>query len=623
VPEAGVRFEVASGSGRVEFPVATTDADGVASAGSWTVGTATGRQSLLVTSDKSVPISISATATSGVGINVVDFEGNNQVAPVGTAVPLAPAKRITDTFGNPVSGLNVEWTVIEGGGSLQGSTTVTTDSNGVSRIQGWVLGATPGQNRVVARMPGLPQTTFVATGTAVGLPTMVVEAGDQQSAPVATAVMTAPAVRLRDAQGNPRSGVMVTFSVESGAGTIAGSPATTDGNGIARVGLWRLGPGPGAQTLRVTAADVPPITFRATALATGAPMLTRTVVLSGLSVPWDVAFAPDGTLAFTERRGDLRVLRPGASAATLLHRPSDVDAQGQSGMMGLAFDPDFATTRHLFVVFSARVNGSTVDNRIVRFRVNADWSGVTDRQDLLVGISWANGGAHSGGRLRFGPDGLLYLTTGDTRSASVPQDPAALGSKVLRIRKDGTLPAGNMSAPFRSSIFAFGFRNPQGLAFRPGTGEPFTCEHGPGTDDEVTRLSAGGNGGWDPKNPANANDPTYWGYMGTSMTNLTKFPMAMAPTWRDPNSGGMSGCDFLVGAQWRDWNGALAVGSLGDRNVRVLTLSADGTTIVGMPQTIFGGMERIRAVVQGPDGALYLTTDGRAGGDQLWRVTAQ
>ena len=139
----------------------------------------------------------------------------------------------------------------------------------------------------------------------------------------------------------------------------------------------------------------------------------------------------------------------------------------------------------------------------------------------------------------------------------------------------------------------------------------------------MTRLAAGGNGGWDPKNPNNANDPTYWGYMGTSMTDTTRFPMALRPAFRDGNSGGMSGCDFLVGAQWRDWAGAIAVASLGDRNVRVMQLAADGSAVMGQVTTLFAGMERIRTVVQGPDGALYLATDGRQGGDQLWRVAAQ
>lgn len=620
---ATVTFAVSTGAGSVEQVEVTTDAQGIASAGRWTLGTSPGLQSILVTATNAVAITISATASADVGINVAAFEGDNQQAPRSTAVPIAPAKRITDTHGNPVSGLNVEWQVIEGGGSLQGPTTVVTDSNGVSRVQGWVLGPTAGQNRLVARMPGLPQTTFVATATTVGLPSIAIEAGQDQTAPVSMNVPVALAARVRDAQGQPVSGVAVTFTVVSGGGTLTGSPATSDASGIARVGAWRLGPTAGTQTVTATAPGYGEVTFRASGLATGAPMITRTVVLSGLAVPWDLAFAPDGTLLFTERGGNLRVLRPGSTTSTVLHRPMDISASGQSGMMGLAVDPDFATTRLVFVYFSSRINPTTVDNRIVRFRVNEGWDGVTGRQDLLVGISWGNGGAHSGGRLRFGPDGLLYLTTGDTRSATVPQDPTAMGSKVLRIRKDGTIPPGNMASPFRPAIWAFGFRNPQGITFRPGSGDPYLCEHGPGTDDEVTRVTAGGNGGWDPKNPANANDPTYWGYNGTSMTDTTKFPMALRPAFRDGNSGGMSGCDFLVGAQWRDWAGALAVASLGDRNVRVMQLAADGSAVMGQVTTLFGGMERIRAVVQGPDGALYLTTDGRPGGDQLIRVTAQ
>jgi glucose/arabinose dehydrogenase len=623
VQGAKVSFAVAVGSGAVEQPEVTTDAEGFASAGQWTMGTAAGLQSILVTATNAVAITFSATARADVGINVTAFEGDNQQAPRSTAVPIAPAKRITDTHGNPVSGLNVEWQVIEGGGSVQGASTVATDTNGVSRVQAWVLGAAAGQNRLVARMPGLPQTTFVATATTVGQASIAIEAGQDQTAPVSMNVPVALAARVRDAQGQPAAGVAVTFTVVSGGGTVTGSPATSDASGIARVGAWRLGPTAGTQTVTATAPGYGAVTFRASGLATGAPMITRTVVLSGLAVPWDLAFAPDGTLLFTERGGNLRVVRPGATTSTVLHRPMDISPSGQSGMMGLAVDPDFATTRLVFVYFSSRVNPTTVDNRVVRFRVNEGWDGVTDRQDLLVGISWGNSGAHSGGRLRFGPDGLLYLTTGDTRSATVPQDPTAMGSKVLRIRKDGTIPPGNMASPFRPAIWAFGFRNPQGITFRPGSGDPYLCEHGPGTDDEVTRLTAGGNGGWDPKNPANANDPTYWGYMGTSMTDTTKFPMALRPAFRDGNSGGMSGCDFLVGAQWRDWAGALAVASLGDRNVRVMQLAADGSAVTGQVTTLFGGMERIRAVVQGPDGSLYLTTDGRPGGDQLIRVTAQ
>jgi aldose sugar dehydrogenase len=460
------------------------------------------------------------------------------------------------------------------------------------------------------------------------VPTLVIEAGDNQVAPVGTAVPVAPSVQLRNASGQPVQGINITFTVTAGGGSVQGGTVTTDSLGTAQVTSWQLGPNPGQNTLTasVSGSSVPPVTFRATARATGAPTLTRTVVLSGLNLPWDLAFAPDGTLIFTLRGGDIRILRPGETTHRLLHRPADVDAQGQSGMMGVAVDPDFNNNRFLYAYFSVRA-GSAVQNRIVRFRVADDWSGVSDRQDLLTGISWGSGGAHSGGRLRFGPDGNLWLTTGDTRSATVPQDPRALGAKVLRIARDGSIPSGNMGPPFLPAIWAYGFRNPQGLAFRPNTEEPFLCEHGPGTDDEVTLLFAAGNGGWDPRNPSNPSDPTYWGYNGTVMTDLTKFPEALKPTWRDTNSGGVSGCDFLVGPQWRDWFGALAVASLGDRNLRILPLSQDGASVSGSVTTLYGGQERIRAVVVGPDGALYLTTDQRRTNnqpdDQIWRITAE
>jgi glucose/arabinose dehydrogenase len=620
-PVSGVSATFSLTSGHVEFTEVETNEEGLASAGRWTLGTVAGAHVLTVSAPGFRTLALSATALPGVGIQTEAFAGDGQIADVGTAVPIAPAQRITDTHGNPVSGLNVFWEIIEGNGSLVGPAEVPTNGDGVSRVQGWILGPTPGQNRITARMPGLPTTTFVAQGLSNG-PSMVVERGDWQTAPVNSDLPLSLAVRLRDENRDPRANVTVTFSVTSGGGTLTGTTAVSDSNGIATLGGWRLGPSAGQQSVTASAANLPSVVFRATALGTGAPQITRTVHLENLAQPWDIAFAPDGTMVFTERRGDIRVLRPGATAAQLLHRPADVDAQGQSGMMGVALDPSFISSRRLYVYFSARSN-NVVDNRIVRFRVADDWIGLTNREDLLTGIAWGNGGAHSGGRLRFGHDGHLYLTTGDNRTFSIPQDPNSLGGKVLRIDKTGSIPPGNMPSPFRPSVFAFGFRNPQGIAFRPQTTQVFLCEHGPGNDDEVTLLVAGGNGGWDPRNPNDANDTTYFGYMGTSMTDVTKFPTALPPTWKDTSSGGMSGCGFLNGAQWRDWNGALAVASLADRTLRILRLNAEGTDVLAAPEAVFGGQERLRAVVQGPDGALYVSTDGRPGGDQIWRVTGQ
>jgi glucose/arabinose dehydrogenase len=364
----------------------------------------------------------------------------------------------------------------------------------------------------------------------------------------------------------------------------------------------------------------------------------RTVILANLENPWDLAVAPDGALFFTEKCRGLSVRTPdgtvrhlfGTSGAAVV--ADDLFCQGQSGMLGLALDPAFADNRRLYLFMASKLGGQPT-NRVVRLQVNAANTTVSGRTDIVADIPfkasftrWGRAGAHCGGRLRFSSkDGFLYVTTGDNHNGPLPQDLTRLGGKVLRIDQDGRPAPGNTTPNgVDARIFTYGHRNVQGLAFRPVTGQPFACEHGPGHSDEVTPLVAGGNGGWDPaptRGVSCASD--YCGYTSnkpdgsrTSMTDRERFPAALPPSWTNQGvSEGMGPCVFLDGPDWGDWAGRLAVGFLREARIDLLQLDAGGQTtgvrtITGLPA------ERMRSLVVAPDGALLVATDG----GEIWRL---
>ena len=557
--------------------------------------------------------------------------GNGQSATVGNAVAVRPAVRVTDRAGRGVPAMAVTFSVLSGGGSVTGATQ-TTDANGIATVGGWTLGSSPGPQQLEARTLGLPAVSFSATAVApAGTPTMEMVTGDGQSATVGTAVANAPTVRLRNGAGQPVQGVNVSFSVSAGGGTVQSASATSDAGGLASVGRWTLGSSAGAQTLTASAPGYPSMSFRATAVAASDPVVARSTVVSGLSTPWDIAFTPDGTLLFTERGGGIGVRLVDGTVRRGVFRPADFVAQDQSGMLGIAVDPAFATNRTVYVYMASTLPSASgqsgTNNRVVRLTVNADYSAFSNRVDIVTGISYA-GGAHSGGRIKFGPDGFLYITTGDNRLGEVPQQLTVLGSKVLRVDRDGNPAPGNATpAGGDPRIFTFGHRNTQGIDFRPGSGVPYTGEHGPGHDDEVTALAAGGNAGWDP-----LCRPELSGYCGysrpTPMTDLTRFPSAMRPVWatggiggRPGRSEGMADVAFLRGSAWRAWEGRLAVALLAGTRIEVLQLSADGNSMLGTT-SLFTNLSpriRIRALEMGPDGALYASTDS----GEIWRIAPQ
>jgi glucose/arabinose dehydrogenase len=332
----------------------------------------------------------------------------------------------------------------------------------------------------------------------------------------------------------------------------------------------------------------------------GIPNLTVTPIASGLTIPWDLGFLPDGALLFTERPGRINALVGGT--VRLLAAPSDIYAAGEGGMTGLAIDPAFKDNRRIYTCF----NTTAGDIKIVVWTLNASITSATRVGTLLAGIPANTTGRHSGCRPRVGPDGLLWVGTGDAAMGTNPQNPNSLGGKVLRIdRVFGQAAPGN---PSGSRWYTMGHRNVQGLAFRPGSLSAYSVEHGPDRDDELNRLVAGGNYGWNPVPGYNESVP---------MT----FAGAIPAVW---SSGvptiATSGATFVSGLKWRDWNGALMVCALKGSHLRVMVLNQAGTAVIAQ-YTRLTNWGRLRTPVQGPDGNLYVTTSNGGGSDFILRVT--
>jgi glucose/arabinose dehydrogenase len=333
--------------------------------------------------------------------------------------------------------------------------------------------------------------------------------------------------------------------------------------------------------------------------------LTVSNVVNGLDRPWDIAFTPDGTMLFTEKVGHIDARVGGASV--VMGSPSDVLVAGEGGLMGLAVDPNFTANRRIYVCMLSRATGRPDDVRVVRFRVASDYHSLSSRTDIITGIdvnTTGSLGRHSGCRPRFGPDGYLWIGTGDAATGTNPQDPDSLAGKVLRVDTDGNGAPGNAGGPFREEIYNYGHRNVQGIAFRPSDGKPYSIEHGTGCDDEVNALVPGGNYGWDPVPGYNESRP---------MTDLVKFPDAIEAVW---SSGcptiAPSGGTFLSGPRWLGWDDALAIAVLKDSELFIIELDDAGTEVVDTTIRITD-RGRLRSAVQGPDGNLYIAQDASPG----------
>ena len=241
----------------------------------------------------------------------------------------------------------------------------------------------------------------------------------------------------------------------------------------------------------------------------------------------------------------MRIINPTTRTSELALTLDDVYTEGEAGLLGLALDPDFAQTRFVYLHYSARLRRECSTNRVVRYRESGSRLG--ERVVLLDGIPAAQ--IHDGGRMRFGRDGLLYITAGDAANTGLAQDLGSTAGKILRINRDGTAPRDN---PFGSPIYSYGHRNPQGLDWHPVTGQLWAVEHGNVGNDEVNVIDAGANYGW-PRIEGNQ-------AMAGMRTPITFYNPAIAP----------SGASFYRGHRFPRFANNLFVGTL--RGTHILRL---------------------------------------------------
>lgn len=360
--------------------------------------------------------------------------------------------------------------------------------------------------------------------------------------------------------------------------------------------------------------EVPPVI---TPPLTGTPNITITTLLSNQGIIWGFDILPNGNLLYTQKTGSLYLFDTATRSTTLISGlPANISAAGQGGLLDVAVSPDFSTTRQVYVTYS--ITGSFLS--LARFTLNATTAASWQVLHTTESASTWNG--HYGSRIAFGPDGRLYWSVGEggggsLGGASSPHQNGqrlnTLWGKVHRMNPDGTVPADNPLLPgqtVRSTIFSYGHRNPQGMAFEPGTSRLFVNEHGPSGGCEINRVEAGRNFGWPLySNGINYNGTTISnGHNGAGITPpLKSWTPALAP----------AGLTFINHPSFRDWNGNMLMGSLTRRQLLMIQM-ANG--VPGNETILLENMGRIRNVKMGPAGKIYVSVED---GGRLLALTAK
>lgn len=318
-------------------------------------------------------------------------------------------------------------------------------------------------------------------------------------------------------------------------------------------------------------------------------------LVGGLSVPWSIAFTNQSRMLVAERDGSVRIVENGQLKEQPLISFVEVSSKAEEGLMGLTTDPNYAQNKFVYACL-AYDSTKGLQDKVVRFKDNGE--SANEITTILEGIPAAQ--FHAGCKLKFGPDGKLYITTGDATSKQIAQDLNSLGGKILRINADGTIPNDN---PFKNSpVWSYGHRNPQGICWQPGTNQLFAVEHGPsgfdgpGGGDEVNIINKGSNYGW----PLVSHE----GKKEGTVAPLLVFTPAVAP----------SACSFYSSGNLPQFKDDMFFAGLKGEGLWRIIFSPDNPSQVASFEKMTDiNLGRLREVIEGPDGNLYFTTSNRDG----------
>jgi glucose/arabinose dehydrogenase len=327
-----------------------------------------------------------------------------------------------------------------------------------------------------------------------------------------------------------------------------------------------------------------------------------------LANPWALARLPDGRWLLSERSGRLWLLSADARSKTELIGLPTVTNAGQGGLLDVAVDPDFSQAGSNYVYWSYAEPGSGATAGTAVARASLGSSGLGTVQVIYRQSPKVTGSGHFGARLVFGRDKSLFITLGDRQLNTPAQDPQQALGKVVRIRRDGSMPSDNpiWSPAALTGVWSTGHRNPQGAALHPETGELWVSEHGPQGGDEVNIARAGANFGW----PMRSYGCNYGDPVGDAcrIGGGVHAPAYVEPiTYWVPTSIAPSNLIFHSGTMFPEWRGQMLMGALAGTAVWRLAIS--GNTVTARERLLGELGERIRDVDEAPDGALWLLTD--------------